>query len=84
MAQCGGHGVPAKPIKMDADAVIHGRLSAGNHVCIATDEHKVSELALHGGDDHVCHEAGIYGLLGAALAPFDELTGAQLDPFAGA
>ena len=84
MAQCGGHGVPAKPIKMYADAVIHGCLCAGDHVGIAADEDKVSELALHGGDDHVRYETGIYGLLGAALTPFDELSGAQLDPFAGA
>lgn len=68
---------------MYADAVIYGCLCAGNHVGIAADEDKVGELSLHGRDDHVRYEAGIYGFLGAALAPFDELTGAQLDPFAG-
>ena len=84
MAQRGGHGVPSKSIQMHADSVIHGRLGAGNHVRIAADENKISELTFHGGDDHIRHQSGIHGLLGAALAPFDELAGAKLYTFAGA
>ena len=76
MAQGGGHGVPAKSIKMHADAIVHGCLGTGNHVCIAADENKISELTLHGGDDHIRHQPGIHGLLGAALTPLDELASA--------
>ena len=63
---------------MHAYAVVDGLLDAGNHVGITRHQDKVGDLALHCGDNHVCDEACIHGLLCAALAPFDELAGAQL------
>ena len=69
---------------MHAPAVAGHFLHAGDHVCVAGDQHKVGELFADAVDHEVGDQAGIHALLCAALAPLNELAGAQLHAVAGA
>ena len=84
VAQGGGHGVPAEAVEVHARAVAGHFLDAGDHVRVAGDQHEVGEFFAHAVDHEVGDEAGVHAYLGAALAPLDELAGAQLHAVAGA
>ena len=77
-AQGAGHGIPTEAVEVNAHAGVNGLFHAGEHVRIAGDQDDVADVALHGCEDHVRDQSGIHGLLGAPIAPLDQLTGAQL------
>ena len=69
---------------MHAYAGVHGLLDTGDHVGVAGDQDDVAAGAGEGCLDHVGDQTGVDGLLGAAVAPLDELAGAQLHAGLGA
>lgn len=68
----------AEAVEVYAYAGGDGFFYSGEHVGVAGDKDEVAELAFESVDDHVGDEAGVDGFLGAAVAPFDELAGAEL------
>ena len=63
---------------MNAHTGVHGLFHAGEHVRIAGNKDDVTDVALQGREDHVRDQSGIHGLLGAPIAPLDQLPGAEL------
>ena len=78
MAKCTGHGVPAEAVEMHAHTGSRSLGDAGQHVRIARDQHDIGNLVAQAGDNHVCDEPSIDGLLRPSVTPFNELTCAQL------
>ena len=78
-AQGVGDGVPAEADEVHAHPVFHGCFHAGDHVGVAGHEHNIADDAADGAQHHVGDESCVYPFLGAAVAPFSKLAGAQLD-----
>lgn len=79
VTQCRRDGVPAEAHQVHPHAGVHGHPDSRDHVGVTGDQHHVRAMPLVRGLDHVRDEKGVDGFLGAAFAPLDQLTGAQLD-----